>query len=78
VIPNERTAQAVAEAVLIPIYGNLEIQKQKPFKVILEKDVWRISGILPEGRDGEVVIGGTAEILISKKDGRVIEITHGE
>jgi hypothetical protein len=32
VIPDEKTAVAVAEAVLIPIYGEERVRKERPFK----------------------------------------------
>lgn len=77
-VPNKRTAETIAEAVLIPIYGRSQIDRQKPFEVSLENGVWRVSGSLPKAHPDEVVVGGAAEIFISKQDATVLRVTHGE
>lgn len=72
-VPDQMTAAILAEAILKPIYGEENIDRQKPFKVILKNNVWRITGTLPEG-----LIGGVAIIEISKKDAKVIRVSHGK
>jgi len=51
-VPDQTTAAILAEAILKPIYGDENIDRQKPFKVILKNKVWVITGTLPEGLMG--------------------------
>jgi len=71
-IPDEKTAIRVAEAVLSPIYGEDKIISERPFTAKLNKDVWTVTGHLREG-----LLGGVAEIRISKTTGKIISVTHG-
>src|SRR4051812_3700124 len=64
-VPNERVASQIADAVMVPIYGK-EVLKQKPYKITLVGGYWIIDGIR-HTEPGEVVLGGTAHIEISKK-----------
>ena len=72
-VPDEKTAIKIAEAVWIPIYGEQQIQSEKPFVASLKNGVWTVAGSLPEGWDGGVAI---AEI--SKRDGRILRVSHGK
>ena len=73
-VPDAATASRIAEAVWIPIYGEKLISSEKPFKVSLRGDVWTVTGKdLPAGRDG-----GVAEADISKRDGRILRVVHGQ
>ena len=76
-VPDAETAIKIAEAVLIPIYGEKVINGEKPLKAELKDGIWIITGTLhcPEGHR---CLGGVAEIEISKDDGRVLRVTHGE
>jgi hypothetical protein len=76
-VPDEATAAAVAEAILVPIYGKESIDRQKPFFVSLEKDVWTVSGRLRQVPN-HIVVGGVFLIQISRQDGRVRFHTHGK
>lgn len=69
-VPDAKTAVAVAEAILVPIYGE-KVLGQRPFIARLKKDEWRVHGSLPEG-----TLGGTAVIFIKKKNGAVTYINH--
>ena len=77
-VPDKQTASLIAEAVLVPIYGKMQIERQTPFSVSLDNDTWRVSGSLPKSRPDEIVAGGVAEVLISKKSGAILGISHGE
>lgn len=77
-VPNEETAISIAVAVWNPIYGKKQIQSEKPFKASLKGDVWTVEGSLPESRSGEVVVGGVAVAELSRKDGRILRVSHGE
>lgn len=72
VIPDEKTAKRVAEAILIPIYGQEAIEKQKPFGVVLVGDIWVVTGYISPDQ-----LGGVFRIDISKRDGRVVQVMHG-
>ena len=73
-VPDAVTAARIAEAVWIPIYGEQHIASEKPFKVTLSGDVWTVTGRdLPPG-----TAGGVAEAEISKRDGRVLRVIHGQ
>jgi len=72
-IPNEYVAIKVAEPILIAIYGEESINRQKPFSV--EKDpffnAWIIRGSLPEGYRG-----GVFTIVIRRNDGRLLHVSQ--
>jgi hypothetical protein len=71
-VPDSSTAAAVAEAVLIPIYGRGNIERERPFRARLAGDAWTVTGTMP--RDG---VGSVALVQIAKRDGRIIRVTHG-
>jgi len=68
-VPNEETAIAIAIAVWSPIYGREKIETDRPFKAVLKKGVWTVTGTLPEG-----VTSGAPEADISKDDGRIFRV----
>ena len=70
-VPDERTAVAIAEAVLIPIYGREQILSEEPFTAKLKDGIWTVQGSLPKGWDG-----GTAIVKLAKRDARIIYVTH--
>jgi hypothetical protein len=72
-VPDKKTALKIAEAVLVPIYGEEVIEKEKPFVAILKDGVWTVNGTLPKG-----MLGGVALVQISKIDGKIIRIIHGK
>jgi hypothetical protein len=73
-VPDAVTAARIAEAVWIPIYGAEQIAKEKPFKVTLKGEVWTVTGRdLPPG-----TAGGVAEAEVSKRDGRILRVIHGQ
>jgi hypothetical protein len=72
-VPDEITAIRIAEAVLIPIYGEASISAEKPFKATLNDGVWTVTGSLPRNK-----LGGVAIAQISKKDGRIERVSHGK
>jgi len=73
-VPDEQTAIRIAEDVWVPIYGKAVIDGEKPFYVHLQNGVWIVTGKqIP--KDG---FGGVAVAEISKQDGRIIRVSHGE
>ena len=82
-VPDSKTAIAIAEAVLIPVYGKEHIEGERPFITALKHDVWTIEGTLycPDARGGvktDDCAGGVAIVKISKSDGRILYMLHGE
>ncbi len=80
-VPDSTTAVKVAEAVLIPVYGKEKIESERPFKATLENGVWTVDGTLhcSDGKGGVTTTlcdGGTAEVKLSKADGRVLKMIH--
>ena len=76
-VPDEQTAIKVAEAILFPIYGEQHIRGEKPYVAKLADGKWTIDGSMPKPKSGELFVGGTFHIVISQRDGRVLEIGHG-
>ena len=72
-VPNERTAIRVAEAVWEPIYGLGDLKAHQPTKAMLDGDIWFVRGSMPTRSKGGVAI---AEI--SRIDGRILRISHGK
>ena len=70
-VPDEATAVKVAEAILVPIYGEREIAGERPFRATLNGDTWTVIGTLPPH-----VVGGTAVVKLSKRDGRILYVIH--
>jgi hypothetical protein len=72
-IPNQATATRVAEAILIPIYGQAQIESERPFSAQLNGNTWKVEGHLAPGMDG-----GVAEVWLDKRDGRILRVSHGK
>jgi NTF2 fold immunity protein len=79
-VPDPATAVKIAEAVLIPVYGQEKIEAERPFIAKLDKDVWTVSGTLHCKEQNEnpnvACLGGTAIVQISKRDARIILLGH--
>lgn len=73
-VPDAKTATQIAVAVWSPIYGAKHIADERPFTAKLVKGVWIVEGSLPKKYD----VGGVAIAEISKKDGRILRISHGK
>jgi len=70
-VPDEKTAIRIAEAVWLPIYGK-HIYNERPFRARLVGDIWHVTGYLPPN-----LLGGVAEVEISKADGKILRVSHG-
>jgi hypothetical protein len=80
-VPDSTTAIKVAEVLLIPVYGKEKIASERPFKATLDNGVWTVDGTLhcSDGKGGvttHLCVGGTAEVKLSKADGRVLRMIH--
>ncbi|HSP07311.1 MAG TPA: YbbC/YhhH family protein [Acidobacteriota bacterium] len=73
-VPNAETAVKIAEAVLVPVYGEKKILAERPFNAKLGGDVWTVIGSLHCGAPH--CVGGTAEVKISKSSGQILQMVH--
>jgi hypothetical protein len=72
-VPDEKTALKIAEAIWLPVYGE-NINGNKPFTATLKNDsIWVVTGTLPKGMKG-----GTPYIEIQRKDCKILALTHGK
>jgi hypothetical protein len=76
-VPDAATAVKIAEAVLVPVYGEQKIVSERPFTAILEGSVWTVEGTLycGDGKPGSC-LGGTATVKLSKDDARILFMMH--
>ena len=74
-VPTAEVAIRIAVAVWEPIYGQDNIERQKPYTAKLVNGVWRVEGYLPPAPDR---LGGVALAEISQTDGRVLRVSHGQ
>jgi hypothetical protein len=72
-VPDAATAIRIAVAVWEPIYGAKTIASEKPFRAALNKEVWTVTGSLQGNRPG-----GVAVAEISKRDGKILRVSHGK
>jgi hypothetical protein len=81
-VPDSKTAVKIAEAVLVPIYGQKQIESERPFIATLRNGAWTVTGTLrcPDGKGGTTTScdGGVAEVQISKSDARILYMLHGK
>ena len=71
-VPDVATAVAIAESILIPIYGRAQIEAERPFSASLKDGSWTVLGHLKTGQ-----AGGAALVVIAKSTGRIFRVTHG-
>src|SRR5579862_4165098 len=76
-VPDATTAVKIAEAVLVPVFGEKRIAAERPFHATLEGDVWSVEGTLycPDGTAStptHMCHGGTAVVKLSKTDARIL------
>jgi len=91
-VPDSKTAIRIAEAVLVPVYGDKHIESERPFTATLKDGAWIVTGTLPcQDSDGgtkspaesktkalHTCFGGVAEVRISKDDARILYMMHGK
>ncbi|WP_041856075.1 NTF2 fold immunity protein [Candidatus Korobacter versatilis] len=84
-VPDATTAIKIANAVLVPVYGEKQISSELPLRAELEQGTWIVRGTLncapPPAHDlpGKKTLsceGGTAVVRISKSDGKILFMTH--
>ncbi len=70
-MPAANPANKHPVAVWSPLFGEEGIADEKPYTAVLSNGVWFVDGSLPENTRG-----GTAHAVISKEDGRILEVFH--
>ncbi len=79
-VPDAKTAVRIAEAVLIPVYGEKKVESERPFTAKLQDNVWTVSGTLhcSDGKGGTTTlcVGGVAQVRIAKDDARILLMGH--
>ena len=71
-VPDQRTAVAIAEAILFPIYGEKNIRQERPYVVKHAAGKWIIEGApIPRG-----MTGGVFHIEIRQRDARILQLWH--
>jgi len=73
IVPDEVTAVKIAQAVFEPIFGREEVEKYLPYHGTLKNKIWTVYGTLKPGSRG-----GTPQLSIQKKDGKVTEVWHSQ
>ncbi len=72
-VPDEETAVAIAEAILVPIMGRRAMQEERPYRAILKGNEWTVFGYL-----GPEYAGGVAIVKMDKKSGTILHFSHGQ
>lgn len=82
-VKNEETAVDIAEEILFETYGKSQIEDQRPYEVrLLGNKVWSLKGTLNNSTLEKLVsrgmpeFGGTFEIDIDPRDGKILKIIH--
>jgi hypothetical protein len=72
-VTSPAAAAGIAEIVAKTVYGEEQIQEQKPLIVSFNRDIWYV-----RGQRKKASFGGVVEIEVSKIDGRILRISHGQ
>ena len=82
-VKNEETAVDIAEEILFKTYGKSHIKNQRPYEIkLLGNKVWSLKGSLNQSTlekflsCGMPKLGGTFEIDIDPRDGKILKIIH--
>ncbi len=76
-VPDAQTAVRIAEAVIVPIYGDALLQREKPLAAELkETGVWVVRGSPPPDALKAGWRGGVVLVEISKASGCILRVTH--
>jgi hypothetical protein len=70
-VPDTKTAIAIARVVLVRHYGERQVQNQQPLRATMSEGVWTVEGTLPPA-----MAGGVATIRIRRSDAAIIFLGH--
>ena len=68
-VPDERTARAIAEAVLTAAFGEGRDPDSLNVVYLSKKKAWMVYKPIPEG-----YLGGGLEVMIRQRDGKIMEL----
>jgi hypothetical protein len=71
-VPDASTAEAIAYAVTVPIYGRAAVDAEKPFRTELSNGRWTVLGTL----HGKRTSGGTLIVQLEKATGEITFVSH--
>jgi hypothetical protein len=75
-VPDEKTAQGIAESVLTGQYGEERVKAQLPLLVASRgKAEWVVQGRVVD-REGHLQVGGGFGVLLNKHDGCILEVVE--
>jgi hypothetical protein len=78
-VSTPKIAIAIAEIILKSIYGDQTINAERPLSAKLTSGgIWIVQGSFKRQPGTYQIGGGVAEIWISKSDGRILRVSHGE
>jgi hypothetical protein len=70
-VPDEKTAERIAEAVLVAQFGQERVNAQLPLRAVsTSKDAWLVQGALKD-KEGRIQVGGSFGVWVNKHDGCV-------
>ncbi|QEE27996.1 hypothetical protein FTW19_08305 [Terriglobus albidus] len=67
-VPDEKTAEHIAEAVLIAQFGQERVNAQLPLRARIGKNAWLVQGMLKD-KEGRPQVGGSFAVWINKHGG---------
>ena len=73
IIKNEKTLIKIIEPILFDLYGEQNIENQKPYEINSFDNYYVVNGTLEKNR-----LGGTFLIIIDKRNSQILKITHGK
>ena len=77
IVPNPKIAVGIAQSVWTGIYGKNLVEKEKPFLVNLDDDIWIVEGTLSSNGNW-ITLGGTLYIEIRKSNGEIVKVFHSK
>lgn len=70
-VPDEKTAERIAEAVLVAQFGQERVNAQLPFHTSsMSKDQWLVQGAIKD-KEGRTQVGGAFGVWVNKHNGCV-------
>lgn len=70
-VPDEKTAERIAEAVLVGQFGQERVNAQLPLRAVsTSKDAWLVQGAVKD-KEGRTQVGGAFGVWINKHTGCV-------
>jgi hypothetical protein len=82
-VPDAATASKIAEAVLIPVYGQTLVESERPYDAKLSGNVWTVKSTLycansqAPGTRNNSCVGPVSEVRLSEVDARIISMRRG-